>query len=172
MTIPLKPLTLLVAAIVLVVGTLVGFRLLTAKADTATVAPTCTNRTIADGEKLTSNRVTVNVLNASTRSGLANRVAINLQRRGFLGGTVGNSTSNTKPSKVTILTADRKDPRVKLVAMQFRDKVTYAKSDIPAAKGVTVVVGDGALSGLRPETRTFVVSDRPIQVCVPIIRLS
>ena len=77
--------TIFVSIIVFVVGMFVGFKLLTASADTFDAAPTCENRTVAEGEKLTSNLVTVNVYNASQRAGLANRVGINLQRRGFLG---------------------------------------------------------------------------------------
>ena len=42
-------------------------------------------RTIAEGEVLSSNLLMVHVYNASKRAGLANRVKINLERRGFLG---------------------------------------------------------------------------------------
>lgn len=171
MSVALKPLTLLVAMVVFVVGTLMGFKLLTAQADTATAAPTCTKRTVAVGEPLTTNLVTINVLNASTRAGLANRIAINLQRNGLLAGTVANSTSARNPTRVTILTNDPTDPRVKLVASQFADKVTYAKSDLPLGKGVTVLVGDDARLTLRKKPPLSVVTDRPIEVCVPVVEL-
>lgn len=126
------------------------------------------NRTVKDGERLDSNLVTVNVFNASTRSGLANRATINLQANGFLGGTIGNSTSSAKPSRVTILTADRKDPRVRLVAKQFKDKVKYAKPDVTVETGVIVIVGN-KYSGLKSKTPTKITSDRTIRACVPIV---
>ena len=158
--------TVFVAIILFVVGLFVGFKLLTASADTFDAAPTCENRTIAEGEKLTSNLVTVNVYNASQRAGLANRVGINLQRRGFLAGTVANSTSEVKPEGVAILTDDRDDPRVKLVAQQFND-VEFSEPDIKIAEGVTVIVGD-AYKDLVDASRE-IESDRAITVCVPIV---
>ena len=158
--------TLFVAVAVFVVAVFVGFKLLTASADTFDAAPTCEDRTVAEGEELTSNLVTVNVFNASQRAGLANRVSINLQRRGFLGGTVANSTSEVKPDGVAVLTDDRDDPRVELVAAQFED-VEYAEPDIRAADGVTVVIGDGYKDLVDAERE--VESDREITVCVPVV---
>ena len=158
--------TLVVAVIVFLAGAVVGFRLLTASADTFDEGPTCEQRTIAQGERLTSNLVTVNVYNASQRAGLANRVSINLQRRGFLGGAVANSTSEVKPENVAILTDDRDDPRVKLVAEHF-DGVEYAEPDIRATDGVTVVIGDG-YEDLAEGPRE-IEAERAVTVCVPIV---
>lgn len=158
--------TIFATVIVFVLGLFVGFKLLTASADTLVEAPTCDSRTVAKGEKLTSNLVTVNVYNASQRSGLANRVSINLQRRGFLAGTIANSTSEIEPDVVAILTTDRKDPRVKLVAEQFKD-VEYHEPDITAPDGVTVIVGDGYKDLVKAGTE--VESDREITACVPIV---
>ena len=160
--------TIFVAVVLFVVGVFVGFKLLTASADTFDEAPTCDDRTIAEGEKLTSNLVTVNVYNASQRAGLANRVSINLQRRGFLAGTVANSTSEVKPGGVAILTDDRDDPRVKLVAEQFGD-VEFAEPDINAPEGVTVVVGDDYRDLV--DAPREIESDRPISVCVPTVEV-
>ena len=158
--------TIVVAVVLFVGGLLVGFKLLTASADTFDEAPTCENRAVAKGETLTSNLVTVNVFNASQRAGLANRVSINLQRRGFLSGTVANSTSEVEPDGVAILTDDREDPRVKLVAEQF-EGVEYAEPDIRATEGVTVIIGDGykdLVDGPRE-----IESDRALTVCGPVV---
>ncbi|WP_162891354.1 LytR C-terminal domain-containing protein [Aeromicrobium sp. A1-2] len=160
--------TLLAAAVVLVFGTVTGFQLLTSRADTVDPVPTCTNTTVKDGEVLNSNLVTINVFNASTRSGLANRATIDLQANGFLGGEIGNSDSATKPSRVAILTDDPKDPRVRLVAKQFKDKVKYAEPDIAVEDGVVVIVGN-KYSGLDSKASTKVTSDRTIQACVPVV---
>jgi hypothetical protein len=158
--------TVVVAIVLFVVGLFFGFKLLTANADTFDEAATCENRSVAKGDKLTSNLVTVNVYNASQRSGLANRVGINLQRRGFLTGSVANSTSEVKPDAVAILTDDRDDPRVKLVAQQFED-VEYSEPDIKIADGVTVIVGDDYKELVKAPRE--IESDRAITVCVPTV---
>lgn len=165
-----QALTLLVTAAIFVFGSVTGFRLLTSDADTADPAPTCTNKTIAKGTKLDSNAVTVNVFNASNRSGLANRVTINLQANGFLGGTIGNNESATKPRRVVILTDDQQDPRVRLVAQQFKDKVLYRAPDVTVESGVIVIVGDD-YAGLKSKAPTQITSDRDITVCVPTVPL-
>lgn len=170
MTRAYRALTLVVAAGVFVFGGVVGFRLLTSSADTADPAPTCTPKTIAKGAQLNSNAVTVNVFNASNRFGLANRVTINLQTNGFVGGTIANSESAVKPSRVAILTDDPKDPRVRLVARQFKDKVAYRTPDVTVDSGIIVIVGDN-YSGLRSKAPTRITTDRDITVCVPTVPL-
>jgi hypothetical protein len=170
MTRAYQVLTLTVAAAIFAFGGITGFRLLTSSADTADPAPTCTTKTVAKGEPLDSNLVTVNVFNASTRSGLANRVTINLQSNGFLGGTIGNNESATKPRRVAILTDDPRDPRVRLVAQQFKDEVAFRKPDISVSSGVIVIVGDD-YSGLRSEAPKKITSDREITACVPHVAL-
>jgi len=165
--------TLAVAVAVLIVGSLVGFQLLTASASTTTDA-TCESRTVAKGEFLTSNLVEVDVYNASQRSGLANRVLINLQRKGFLEGKLGNSTSKAKTSNVTILTTDKDDPRVRLVAAQFRGDVAYAKPDFKVADGITVIIGDDydVKNGVDSKAKAEIKSDRKVSVCVPAVPLA
>jgi len=161
---------LAMAGVLFLSGLAFGVKLLTASADTATTAPTCADRTVNAGEKLTSNLVTVNVFNASRRAGLANRVTINLQRNGFLGGEIGNSTSAAKPTRVAILTSDRNDPRVKLVAAQFRDDITYVKPDIKVDSGVTVIVGDD-YSGLEKKAPANITAGEAVTMCVPTVQL-
>lgn len=170
MTRAYQALTLVVAAAIFAFGGITGFRLLTSSADTADPAPTCTNKTVAKGGQLDSNLITVNVYNASTRSGLANRVTINLQTNGFLGGTIGNNESATKPGRVAILTDDPDDPRVRLVAQQFKDKVEFKKPDVTVEGGVIVIVGDD-YSGLKKKAPTKIKTDREITACVPRVAL-
>ena len=163
-----RALTLVVAIAVFVTGSVVGFRLLTQGTDDVVQAETCTASVVTAGSELNSNVVTVNVFNASTRSGLANRALIDLQANGFLGGQIGNSTSATQPRRVAILTDDPEDPRVKLVAAQFRDKVEYAPADLQVEDGIVVVVGDD-YRGLKKDIVTTITTDRDIPVCVPVI---
>lgn len=159
-----------VAAVVFALGLFIGFKLLTASADTGEPAATCQDKSIAQGEKLTSNLVKVNVFNASQRAGLANRVSINLQRRGFLSGVVGNSTSEVKPDAVAILTDDREDPRIKLVAEQF-EGVEYREPDIDVSDGVTVIVGD-AYKDLVKGAPHDIEAGREVTICVPNVDVS
>lgn len=158
------------AAVLFLGGLATGVKLLTASADTAPASASCEDRTIESGQKLTSNLVTVNVFNASRRAGLANRVDINLQRNGFLGGQIGNNTSATKPRRVAILTDDRRDPQVRLVAAQFRDKVAYAKPDITVDSGVIVIVGDD-YTGLDKKAEASLTAREPVTLCVPTVQL-
>lgn len=165
-----RTLVLTLAGVLFLGGLALGVKLLTASADTATAAPTCADRTVAAGHKLTSNLVTVNVYNASKVSGLANRVTINLQRKGFLGGEIGNNTSATTPRAVTILTNDRNDPQVELVAAQFSDKVKFAKPDITVKSGVVVLVGDD-YTGLKKKAKSSVTASQAVTICVPTVQL-
>ncbi len=165
-----RNLTLLGAAVVFVIGLIAGFQLLIAKPAEPPPPPTCENKTVAAGDELTSNLVTVNVFNASKRSGLANRVNINLQRNGFLGGEIGNDASAAKPAAVTILTNDPDDPQVKLVAAQFKNKVAYAAPDITVDRGVVIVVGDD-YSSLKSEPPNSVVAKTAVTTCVPVVAL-
>ena len=166
-----RVLTMLGSVVVFVVGLVLGVQMLIAKPPQAPEAATCEPRSVAEGEPLTSNLVTVNVFNASKTSGLANRVNINLQRNGFLGGQVGNSSSAAKPAPVTILTNDVKDPRVKLVAAQFQDKVAYAVPDVTVKEGVVIVIGDG-FTKLKGKAARSIVADKAVTTCVPIVQLS
>lgn len=166
-----RVLTLAVAVAIFLVGGLLGLRLLTAGTADVVATDTCTPSTVTAGSELDSNVVTVNVFNASARSGLANRALINLQANGFLGGQIGNSASATKPKRVAILTDDPEDPRVKLVAAQFKDEVEYAPADIQVEDGVIVVIGDD-FRGLKAETVTTITTDRDIAVCTPVIPLA
>jgi hypothetical protein len=163
------PLVLLGTAVVLVAGALIGFRLLTASADTSAAAPTCESRVVGADDRVTSSLVEVDVYNASGRAGLANRVSINLQRRGFLGGEVGNAESKVEPRVAAILTDDPKDPRVRLVAAQFGRRVQVVEPDVPVDEdAVTVVVGDGWQRLAKSAPRSLE-NDRRFTVCLPTV---
>lgn len=156
----------LIAAVVFVVGGLTGFKLLTASTESTPVDTACKPSLVASGTNLDSNAVVVNVFNASSRSGLANRALIDLQSNGFRGGQIGNSTSATKPGRVAILTDDPQDPKVKLLASQFRDKVTYGKPDLTVEDGITVIVGQ-KYRGLKKSAKTSVRVKEDVKICTP-----
>lgn len=160
------------AVVVLFLGSAVlGAKLLTAPVDTTSDAPTCESRTIAVGEELTTNLVKVNVYNASQRSGLANRVNINLQRKGFLSGEIGNNDWEITTKTVTILTSDPDDPQVKLVAGQFKDEVQYEAPPKLVGGGVTILVGDD-YKGLKDKAIRAIESDRSLQFCLPLVPIT
>lgn len=158
----------------LVAGTLIGFQLLTASAELEPVEQ-CERQTIAKGEPVTPSIVTVDVFNASRRAGLANRVSINLQRRGFVPGQVGNSETEPTSDGVTIVTNTPKDARVRLVASQF-GKVQFIKPETdpeddaetrPADDTVVVLVGNATNEDLARRPAESVKSDREFSICIP-----
>lgn len=163
-------LTLATAAVVFLGGTAYGVKLVTAPADTGPEGPTCEPRTVKAGEEVTPNLIKVNIFNASQRSGLANRVNINLQRKGFLGGNIGNNTGGIKTNTVTIVTSDKDSPQVQLVSKQFKDKVQFAAPKQTLSTGVTVVVGDD-YKGLVKKASRAVKSDRKLEFCLPIVEV-
>ncbi len=164
-------LLLFVTFVMFVGGSVIGFNLLTSSADTTVAAPTCEMRTVAEGEELTPNLVTVNVYNASRTAGLANRLAVLLQRRGFLAGTVANNPTDLEVANVTILTDDPKDPQVRLAASQFGAPIEYVDQPAVSDSGVDVLLGPGyADRGVRNDRENPVVTvDREVDVCVPIL---
>ncbi len=164
-------LTMVAAVILFFGGTAYGVKLLTRPADTSGNGPTCDARTVAAGQNLTTNLIKVNVFNASQRSGLANKVNIALQRKGFLGGRIGNSTSGITTKKVVIVTSDKTDPQVKLLAAQFKDKPDYVAPKSDDGTDMTVVVGDD-YRGLVKKAPRSVKSDRRLDFCLPIVTVN
>lgn len=157
------------AAGLFVGGTLLGVNLAFSEPEPVAEAPPCEVRTIQQGEVLSSNLVMVHVYNASRRAGIANRAKINLERRGFLGGVAENNPGQVKAKRVTILTDDPEDPRVRLVARQFKGKVVFAAPDFTTEDGVSVLIGP-EYNGLR-KAGTKVEASRDVSVCVPTITL-
>lgn len=124
---------------------------------------TCTPQTIHTGERLPATLVAVDVFNAGETEGFAGRVSTALQDRGFRPGAIANSSSSIKPEAVTILTTDKSDPRVQLVARQFT-KVDYRAPDITLGSGVTVLVGD-EFTALKPGGPPSITATSDVTVC-------
>ena len=154
---------LVFVAFVLFVGGLYGgWRLLTGPPGEDAVYA-CTSRTIRAGDKLPSSLVTVDVFNGGETEGVAGRVSTALQARGFRPGAIANNPSSIKPAAATILTTDKADPRVQLVAKQF-SKVVYREPDVALGSGVTVLIGDG-FRKLRPAGATSIRAMSDVTVC-------
>ena len=79
------------------------------------------------GETVRTRDVTVSVLNAGTRSGLAGQVQEELVGRGFIAGAADNAPDDQQVRFVRILAPSSKDPAARLVAAQFGPK-TYIQA--------------------------------------------
>lgn len=159
------------AALVFVGALVIGPTLLFAKMEPPAPKALCDDRMLQTGAMLNSNYLTVNVYNASEKSGVANRVRINLERNGFLGGIVANYQGQLKPKNVMIFAQDKSDPKVKLLAKQFKGKVEFAPADFETKPGMNVVVGP-KFKGVKKDAPTTLKVATPIKVCVPTIDLA
>jgi hypothetical protein len=152
------------SVLVFIVSLFFGWHLLTAKPESdAADYPICQSRTIKAGEDLPSSLVAVDVFNGGKREGLAGTVSSALQKRGFRQGAIANSQSAITPSNVTILTNDDTDPRVRLVAQQFK-AVDVRTPDYPTGSSVAVLVGDD-YDGLAPAAATSIKVTSDVTVC-------
>lgn len=163
-------LVVLGAVLVFLGGTALGVNLVLSHPAPVAQAATCETKTVARGEVLTSNLVMVNLYNGSNRAGLANRVKINLERRGFLGGLAVNNPGSLKTKNVMILTSTPDDPKVKLVRAQFRGPVTTTAPDFKIENGISVLIGSD-YKGLKRDAPSKFVVKKPVSVCVPTINL-
>nr|WP_255669090.1 LytR C-terminal domain-containing protein [Aeromicrobium duanguangcaii] len=112
----------------------------------------------------------VHVYNSSRRTGAANRVKINLERKGFLGGVAKNNPGKVRTKNVTVLTTDPDDPRVRLVAAQFEGKVERVPADFEMEDGISILIGP-KYEGLKKDSNTKIKAGRDVSVCVPAITL-
>lgn len=132
--------TLLVLTGLMVLAALWGFSAVTTPFPGKTDPPICVNRSVARGDKVFTTDVTVSVLNASTRNGLAGRTLDLLVGKGFGDGTTGNASRKTKVSYAQIWTDDPRSPAVALVKSWLGAVrvVKHAETE----PGVLVIVGD------------------------------
>lgn len=164
--------TLACLVAVFILGSLIGVKLLFAKApplptDDTAAASSCERRTIKSGGMLIASQVTVSVYNASAISGLANRTRINLQAHGFRPGTVANAPKGTTARNVTVLTKDRTAPSARLVAAQFKGKVKFATPKTTISSGVRVVIGK-KYKGLKKKYPKSTRANKATQVCIQV----
>lgn len=158
--------TLAVLALVLVIGGAWGWSAVTEPFPGRADAPTCSLQPVATGDKVYPEEVTVSVLNAGTREGLAGRTMQLLEDEGFDQGDSGNAPSGTHIETVEIWTDDPQSPAVRLVASRLGDTLEIVSHDTTAA-GVVVVVGDG-FSALS-KGRDSMVAHEDGEICSPSI---
>ncbi|GAB3245736.1 LytR C-terminal domain-containing protein [Nocardioides dilutus] len=159
-------LTLVVLALLLVLGVSWGFAQVTKPFPGKVDAPICVDTSFPAGERIYPQDVTVSVLNASKREGLAGRTMAELVSDGFAEGQTRNAPDKTRVARVEIWTTDADNPAVLLVRSRLGQAEVLEKAD-PGAAGIVVVVGDEFEETF--EGRPSIVTDVDIVVCGPAL---
>lgn len=170
------PITMFVLVVIVVGAAFWGWRAVVSPAEpsstpatttgpTKPTEPTATCQEVKERERerVDSKDVLVNVYNAGGISGLATETLGTLTGKDFRTGVAEDAPAGVTATNVTIVTKDRQDIDVKLVALQFNGEVTYSDGDI--APGVDVVVGDQfeSINPIRP--RFLVVKGPAVTTC-------
>jgi hypothetical protein len=156
--------TLAFLAVLMLVGVTWGWAQMSEPFPGKVDAPICVDTSYAQGDELFVQDVTVSVLNASTREGLAGRTLAELASAGFAEGQTSNApqgTTLTTPAEIWVTDAD--NPGAKLVRARL-GKVPVRVVPNTAA-GVTVVVGD-QFGELRDGPASMIL-DADAVVCSP-----
>ena len=166
------PITLLTLVVILVAGAYFGWRgAMTPAPDdvsnsepaTPTEEPGCTKVTkVQQGKRVNAEDVLVNVYNAGSVTGLATETLAALEDKGFRPGVADNAPPGATATNVTILAKSRRDPEVRLVALQFKGKVTFGSDD--PGSGVDVVVGD-QFDSIDSKAKTVFVTKHAVTTC-------
>lgn len=134
-------LTLAVLCVGLVAATVWGWTALTAPLPDSGEPPTCVETPVHAGEQLAAGQVTVTVLNAGRRVGMAGRTMTGLIDQGFHRGGSGNAGAGVRVGNAQIWTDDPGSPAVALVASRIPG-VRIVQRDVTRYAGVVLVVGD------------------------------
>lgn len=128
--------------------------------------PLCVDTAFAAGDELFPQDVTVSVLNASQREGLAGRTMQLFVDAGFARGQSANAPEGTEVALAEIWVSDPANAGAKLVRSRLGKVEVRTEPDNPAL-GVTVVVGD-EFADLRPGAASLVLKQDAV-VCSPPI---
>lgn len=160
--------TLVIMAVLLVLalaGAAWGWAALTSPFPKRVPAPLCTNTRVDAGDHLYASQITVSVLNASQRLGLASRTLAALSLDGFSIGDTANAPKGTDVSTVQIWTDDPASPAVALLKSHLPGVTVVRRSE--NEPGIVVVVGSRfrkVIAGPRAIAVT-----RPTTVCSPTL---
>ena len=131
--------TLLVLCGLVIVFALWGWHAATAPWPAKVDSPACVDRTVKAGERVSPVDVTVSVLNASQREGLARLTLDALGRHHFAMASQGNAPKGTDVADAEIWTDDPTSPAAELVQSWIPgSKIVQHR---PATPGITVVLG-------------------------------
>jgi hypothetical protein len=134
-------LTLGVLALVLVLGVGWGVAQVTEPFPGKVDPPVCVDTSFSEGDRVYPQDVTVSVLNASKREGLAGRTMSELVAAGFAEGQTGNAPDGTRVRTAEVWVTDADNPGARLVRSRLGRPEVVEMAD-PGAAGVVVVVGD------------------------------
>ena len=156
--------TLVALAVLLLVGVTWGWAQVSDPLPGKAEAAICVPTSYAAGDELFVQDVTVSVLNASKREGLAGRTLQLFEDDGFAAGQTSNAPEGTAVPVAEIWVTDPESPAAKLVRARLGQVPVREEPGNPAV-GVTVVVGDGF--GELQEGPQSVVLDADAVVCSP-----
>jgi hypothetical protein len=128
--------------------------------------PLCVDTTFEAGQELFPQDVTVSVLNASKREGLAGRTMQLFVDAGFARGQTTNAPTGTEVPLAEIWVSDPANVGAKLVRSRLGQVAVRTEPNNPAV-GVTVVVGD-QFGELRSGADSLLLKDAAV-VCSPPI---
>ncbi|HET8959695.1 LytR C-terminal domain-containing protein [Nocardioides sp.] len=127
-------------AAVTALGALWGWSAMTEPFPGKTTPPKCVATIVSPGEKLFPAQVTVSVLNASERDGLAGRTMAELVDAGFAEGDTGNAPRDVRVARAAVWAPTPPGPDARLVASRLGPSTRVVDREGPGV-GVTVVVG-------------------------------
>lgn len=157
-------LTLAVLGLVLVLASWWAWSAVTAPLPGDEKTPACTDTPIAEGQKVYPGAVTVSVLNAGERNGLAGSTLAQFRDAGFATATAANAPARAEVRYAEIWTPEPKNPAVALVESRLGRKAKVVRKDDPGT-GVVVVVGD-AFGSLK-KGKEYVTASYDTEICSP-----
>lgn len=157
--------TLVVLACFLVFAVVWGFNQVTSPFPEKAAAAPCVETPVTVDEVLRPGAITVSVLNAGGREGLASRTLADLVEQGFAKGDLDNAPEDAEVVSVAIWTDDPTSPAVRLLRSYLGGKKVQIIGSEGTAIGLNVIVGEKfpGVSAGRPQ----IVADKASTVCTP-----